>query len=151
MAWVEEIRGQIVGLDSAPLIYFVERNPTYFETVAPFFEALEAGEFRVVTSILTLSEALVRPIRRDDAALVERYQAIILNTPGIIASPVSREIAEGAAEIRAVYGRVRTPDAVQLATALSGGAEFFLTNDAGIPDLPGLRMLRVDDLVGETG
>lgn len=151
MAWLEEIRGQIVGLDSAPLIYFVERNPTYFETVAPFFEALEAGEFRVVTSILTLSEVLVRPIRRDDAALVERYQAIILNTPGIITSPVSREIAEGAAEIRAVYGRVRTPDAVQLATALSGGAEFFLTNDAGIPDLPDLRMLRVDDLVGGTG
>lgn len=151
MAWLEDIRGQTVGLDSAPLIYFVERHPTYFDTVTPFFEALVAGEFRVVTSILTLSEALVQPIRRDDAALVERYQAIILNTPDIITIPVSREIAERAAAIRAAYRRVRAPDAVQLATALSGGAEFFLTNDADIPDLPDLQMLRVDELVEVRG
>lgn len=151
MAWLDEIRGKTVGLDTAPLIYYVERNATYVDTVRPFFAALDAGEFRVETSALTLAEVLVLPLRRKEAALVERYRDILLNTPGLAIRPVSREIAEGAAEIRAVYGRVRTPDAVQLATALSGGAEFFLTNDAGIPDLPDLRMLRVDDLVGGMG
>lgn len=151
MAWLEDIRGKTVGLDTAPLIYYVERNATYVDTVRPFFDALTAGEFRVETSALTLAEVLVLPLRRREAALVERYRDILLNTPGLAIRPVIREIAERAAAIRAAYRRVRTPDAVQLATALSGGAEFFLTNDAGIPDLPDLQMLRVDELVEVRG
>ncbi len=151
MAWLEDIRGKTVGLDTAPLIYYVERNSTYVDTVRPFFDALTAGEFRVETSALTLAEVLVLPLRRREAALVERYRDILLNTPMLAIRPVSREIAEGAAAIRAAYRRVRTPDAVQLATALSGGAEFFLTNDADIPDLPDLQMLRVDELVEVRG
>jgi len=29
MEWITQLQGQVVGLDSAPLIYFIEENPTY--------------------------------------------------------------------------------------------------------------------------
>jgi hypothetical protein len=29
MEWLAQLQGCIVGLDSAPLIYFIERNPIY--------------------------------------------------------------------------------------------------------------------------
>ena len=30
MEWLAQLQGQVVGLDSAPLIYFIEENPTHF-------------------------------------------------------------------------------------------------------------------------
>lgn len=44
-------------LDTAPIIYFVERNPQFVGLVDPIFERLEA-EIIAVTSGITLSECL---------------------------------------------------------------------------------------------
>jgi hypothetical protein len=52
MEWLAQLQGQVVGLDSAPLIYFIEENPTYLEMTDAFFEAMVRGEFRVVTSVV---------------------------------------------------------------------------------------------------
>jgi hypothetical protein len=41
MEWVNALQGSVVGLDTAPLIYFIEENPTYVKIVDPFFEADE--------------------------------------------------------------------------------------------------------------
>lgn len=151
MAWLDELRGRVVGLDTAPLIYHVEEKQPYVDTVRPFFAALTAGEFRVVTSVLTLSEALVQPVRHNDTHLAARYRSILLNTPGLLTMPVCTEIVERATDIRAAHRNVRLPVAVQLATALIGGADFFLTNDIALPPLPGLKMLVVEDLLGASG
>lgn len=63
MEWISKLRGMIVGLDTAPLIYFIERHPVYLSFVRPFFQAMEIGEFEVVTSTLTLTEVLVHPYK----------------------------------------------------------------------------------------
>jgi len=59
MEWLKALRGTIVGLDTAPLIYFIEENPSYLPRVRPFFEAIDRGDIQVVTSVLTLTEVLV--------------------------------------------------------------------------------------------
>ena len=41
MEWVTALQGQVVGLDTTPLIYFIEENPTYLETIRPFFVAMD--------------------------------------------------------------------------------------------------------------
>ena len=64
MEWVTGLRGAVVGLDTAPLIYYIEENPDYLSVVQPFFEAMDRGEFHVVTSAVTLLEVLVHPLRR---------------------------------------------------------------------------------------
>jgi hypothetical protein len=39
------MQGKTVGLDTAPLIYFIEENPAYMETVLLFFEAMDKDNF----------------------------------------------------------------------------------------------------------
>jgi predicted nucleic acid-binding protein len=55
-------------------------------------------------------------------------------------------IAEQAAGLRASTN-LRALDAIQLAAALSRGAPFFLTNDRRLPQVQGINLLVLDDLV----
>jgi hypothetical protein len=73
VGWVDVLKGSIVGLDTAPLIYFTEENSAYSSVVDPFFEALGRGEITVVTSVVTLLEALVLPLKHGGKVLVQKY------------------------------------------------------------------------------
>jgi hypothetical protein len=46
-------------LDSAPVIYYVERNSRYFAIVDVIFELIFDGSLMAVTSPVTLAECLV--------------------------------------------------------------------------------------------
>jgi hypothetical protein len=67
--WLSDLKGKTVGLDTTPLIYFIEENPVYIETVKLFFEAMEKGDFTVITSTVTLLEDLVHPLRSNNTKL----------------------------------------------------------------------------------
>ena len=145
MEWLVALRGQVVGLDTAPLIYFIEENPIYLATVRPFFEAMDRGEFSVITSMVTLLEVLVHPFRCGDADLAQQYRDVLLHADHLTTSGLSQDIAEEAARLRAMYN-LRTPDAIQFATAVYTSAAYFLTNDDRYPRVPGLRILVLDTL-----
>lgn len=145
MGWIDSLRGNIVAIDTAPLIYFIEESPAYATVVDPFFEALQHGEFAVVTSVMSLLEALVVPLRRGDTDLARKYRDILSETRGLTTMSIFSSIAEEAAKLRASYN-IRTPDAIQMATATFARAKFFLTNDKRLPSLPGLQVLVLDDL-----
>ena len=147
MGWVDPLRGEVVGLDTAPLIYFIEKNPAYLEAVRPFFEGIDQGEFSAVTSIITLLEVLVHPFRRGDAALAQQYRDILLNAQGLSTISLSQAVVERAAQLRAAYN-VRTPDAIQIATAIHSGASYFLTNDTRLPSLPDVEVMVLEQVVG---
>ncbi|MGC1393611.1 MAG: PIN domain-containing protein [Coleofasciculaceae cyanobacterium] len=145
MEWLAQLQGQVVGLDSAPLIYFIEQNSTYLEMMRLFFRALNQGEFKVVTSVVTLSEVLVYPLRQGNTILAQQYRDILFDAEGFITIQVSADIAEIAAQLRAIHN-LRTPDAIQMATAIFEGASFFVTNDARLPSLPELEVLVLEEL-----
>jgi predicted nucleic acid-binding protein len=146
MGWIEQLYGQFVGLDTAPLIYFIERNPVYLSHIRPVFLAVERGDIRIVTSTLTLTEVLSHPIQRSDHELVQRYRNILLNSSGLTIVPVSTDIAIEAASLRAAHG-LKTPDAIQLATARRSGASALLTNDDDFASVNSLQILALDSLV----
>lgn len=146
MDWLDDLQGQIIALDTAPLIYFIEEHPKYTPTVTPFFNALATAQFQAITSVITLLEVLVLPYRSGNATLAAQYQEILLNTPSLTIQPLTPDIAEEAARIRALHG-IRTPDAIQLATAVLGSAKAILTNDTNLPAIPGLQVLVLDRLL----
>jgi hypothetical protein len=94
MEWLEALRGTVVGVDTAPLIYLIEENPIYLPFVRPFFEAVHRGEFRVTTSVLTLTEVLVHPMRHGDQELADQYRQILLQASEVTTVPVSEMVAE---------------------------------------------------------
>ncbi len=145
MEWIDDLRGKTIGLDTAPLIYFIEENPPYIETVRLFFEAMDRGDFLVVTSTVTLLEVLVHPLRSNNRELATEYRDILLNSR-LMTLEVSSAIAEQAAQLRAAYD-IRTPDAIQLSAALNAGATQFFTNDVRLPNIPSIQILSIDALL----
>ena len=115
MGWLKKLSGKTVALDTAPLIYYIEATPLFSERVQPFFEALEQAEFKVLTSTLTITESLVKPLRHGQLDKIAFFKEVLERYVDII--PATTQIAELAARLRATHN-LQTPDAIQLATAL---------------------------------
>lgn len=136
-----------VGLDTAIFIYYIEEQPEFMGLVAPLFDAVEAGSVSVVTSALTLLEVLVVPLRAGNVTLAAKYEDILTRSRGLRLVEIDRALLRSAAQLRAAYRSLRTPDALQLAAALHGGCSAFVTNDRDLPTLPGLRIVKLGDHV----
>lgn len=149
MEWVDALRGSVVGVDTAPLIYFIEENPRYLPHLRAFFDAVDKGHLRVVTSILTLTEVLIHPLRQGNSQLADHYRRILLHANNVKTLPVSAPIAEEAARLRAAHN-LRTPDSIQIATAINAGATSFLTNDTQLAGQLVPNILVLDHLLGES-
>ena len=119
---------RFLGFDSDCIIYFVDPNPAYDQRMMAIFQEVASGHIQGVTSTLTLTEGLVLPLRNGDAHLVQRYRQVLLHSSNFQVLPIDAVIAELAADLRARYN-LRTPDAVQAATALHAGCNAFLTNN----------------------
>jgi predicted nucleic acid-binding protein len=144
------LRGKTVGLDTAPLIFYIEDHPSYADLLAPFFEAVKSGEIRVVTSTVTLLEVLVHPLKHGDESLAHAYNDILLSSPNTLTVPVTPATAQTAAELR-VTSNLKTPDAIHLATAINHRADAFLTGDRDFGGFKLMKILRVRELVSRPG
>jgi predicted nucleic acid-binding protein len=78
-----------------------------------------------------MTELLVQPYRTGNEALVNRYYALLTQYPHLEWVAPDLAVADAAAQIRARY-RLRTPDSIQIATAMNAGATAFLSNDADL-------------------
>ena len=134
-----------LGFDTAPVIYFIEANPKYDALVTEIFQRITNGVMHGLTSVITLSEVLVQPIFKQQVLLQQEYRDLLLRGMNFETFPVTARIAERAAELRAQY-RLRTPDALQLATVIEAGGQAFLTNDAGLRRVTALPVLVLDEL-----
>ena len=59
--------------------------------------------------------------------------------------PITEEITEKAAQIRADYVSFKAMDALQLAAAVLTGCDIFLTNDKQLCQFTELRVVVIDD------
>ena len=146
MGFLEDVQGQTVALDTAPLIYLIEKHPTYHPVLKPVFSALATGQFTAVTATITLIETLVHPLRTNRPDLAQTYQDILLNAQNLTCYSLTPAISMQAAEVRTQYN-FRTPDAIQLATAVHASAPFFLTNDRKLQRFSQAQVVLVDDLL----
>jgi len=123
-------------VDSAPIIYFIERHPIFGPHFKPVFEAHAAGRLRLAVTTITLTELLTGPFRAGDEVLARKYRAVLESWRPV---PLDVDIAESAARLRASL-RLKLPDAVQAASALAINAAALVTHDR---DFSRLRSLRV--------
>lgn len=144
MGLIEKLTNKAVFLDSAPLIYFMEENHTYISLLRNLFTANNNGAFIFKTSVVTLMEVLVHPMRHNEQTLAEQYQEILCNSSSIDIINIDIEIAVKTAWLRAKYA-LKTPDAIQLATALISSSDFFLTNDVRLKNIEEIEVLTLDD------
>jgi predicted nucleic acid-binding protein len=133
-----------LSLDTSVFIYFVERHPRYHGLCDPVFEAIENGNIRATTSALSLLEILVQPYRKKLDDLVLKFFALLTTYPNLHWVDLNVDIADTAARLRAEH-RLKTPDAIQAATAICSGATGFLCNDATFKRVKGIDTLLLED------
>ncbi len=143
MGLTEIVEQGPVAVDTALFIYLIEEHPRFLAPVRALFARADAGEIEIVTSALTLLEVLVVPLRAGDHVLAARYDALLTRSRGVRVVDLSRDQLRTAARLRAHYGTLRTPDALQLAAAISTGCHAFVTNDRRMPAPDGLRVLQL--------
>jgi len=85
----------------------------------------------------------VPPYRRGDLERVDQFYALLSTYPHLEWVAPTLEIADLAAQLRARHS-LRTPDAVQAATALLRGATAFVSNDAAFARVAGLDVVLLD-------
>jgi predicted nucleic acid-binding protein len=145
MGLIEKLRGKTVYLDTAPLVYYIEKNSLLFNSAEKLFSAHLNGEFLFLTSVLTLSEVLAQPAekRRDD--LRNQYELILTSSPNLTLLEVGVHEARIAASLKAQF-KLGLPDALHLATAIENNADYFLTNDKRIPKTVPIELILLSDV-----
>ncbi len=134
-----------IYIDTTPLIYLVERNPDYFANMLGIVDYIETEQLQVFTSVITLAEILVQPLKLGNIDIAQEYHDILFDRQEYTMVAITAEIAISAAAIRARYG-LRTPDAMHAATAIQSECDAILTNDRDFRRVQDLNVLVVDEL-----
>ncbi len=135
---------RVIGLDSMAFIYHLEGSREYGVLTRVLFARIEGGELSACTSVLSVAEVLTGALKAGDELLAQLYRQLFDLMPNLAVRPIDADCAPLAARLRAESG-LRTPDALQIAAAIQGGAEAFLTNDARLRPVPQLRVLLLSD------
>jgi predicted nucleic acid-binding protein len=143
---LDDLRGfRRLFLDSAPVIYFVEKHPVYYSLLKPIFNSFESGDVVAVTSPVTLAECLVLPMRAGRVSAIKAFSELLGGGHSAEFQPLGEQTARTAAGIRSRYN-VTLTDAFQIAAALEGDCDALLTNDKDLVRITELRVLLVDTL-----
>jgi predicted nucleic acid-binding protein len=95
--------------------------------------------------VITLTEVLVKPLRDGNRQAAEEYRRLLSSFPHLSIVEIDRPVARRAADLRAEHG-IRTPDALQIAAALSRSATGFVTNDEAVKRVRALEVLLLDEV-----
>ena len=131
-------RGRLL-VDSAPIIYYLEDHPEFSARYENIFLGAEAGDYELAITTVSLVEVLTGPLRQGNKTLAETYRAALTSPPGWCVVDLTPAIAHRAAQIRGMT-RLRTPDAIQLASALEISCMGLVTQDRdfrGLSETPG--------------
>jgi predicted nucleic acid-binding protein len=135
----------IVFLDTAPVIYFFEQHPDYFPALKSLFDHLYETNAQAITSIITYIELTTHPARQGKNQLVRKYRDYLTNSSNISLFPLDMDIADHVVDMRAKY-HFKTPDAIQLGTAVACGADYIITNDKAWQKFEEVKVLLIRDL-----
>jgi predicted nucleic acid-binding protein len=121
-------RHRRIAIDTSIFIYQLEANPRYLALADSIFAWVERAGHEAVTSTITMTELLVPSYRDDDERRTDEFYGLLSTYPNLRWIAPDLETADIAARIRAAY-KLRTPDALQAATAIQANATGFITND----------------------
>ena len=140
-------RHRLIALDTSVFIYQLEANARYLPLTDLIFSWLEGPDSKAVTSTITMTELLVQPYRDDsDDQRVDVFYSLLTTFPNLGWIAPKLEIADVAARLRALH-RLRTPDALQAATAEHSGATGLITNDTAFERVKTFETLVLDRLL----
>ncbi len=117
-----------VGLDSSVLIYHLEGLDPYANLTENIFAAIAEGFLSAVLSTVSVTELLVQPFSANQPEQIAAFERFLFSLPNMDLISPDYPIAREAARLRSKY-KIRTPDALLVATTINERADAFITND----------------------
>jgi predicted nucleic acid-binding protein len=140
------IVSESIFIDTAPFIYLVENNPTYYSRVSNFLiEEFSEKKSIFATSTITLAEFFVKPKLSNDTKTIDVFNSTIKEL-NISVFDLTKEIAEQSAELRAKYKFLKSFDSIQLATALHFNCSMLFSNDKVFKKINDIKTILVDEI-----
>ena len=142
-------KSRLIALDTSIFIYYIEKSTKYFDLLDKLFKKskLQADLLKITTSIITLIEVLTKPLAENQEHLANKYRDILLNSSNTYILELNNDIAEKSAVLKSKYKFLKTPDAIQLATAIYSNADLFLSNDKKLQNIHEINVAILDQLL----
>ncbi len=131
-------------------IYHLQDHPRYAMATQAIMDAWESGSAQGLTSVISLAEVLVKPLREKRQQAADDYRRLLRAFPNLRLLALTADIAEEAARLRALHG-LALPDMIQIASAVAEGAGGFVTNDPALQRITEIEVLLLDDVCPERG
>ena len=137
----------VIFLDTNVYVYALENEDLLGKKARELFTSISEKKPHIYTSVLTVAEVLTGVFKKGLEARIEEYLEFISGNGSIKVLDIDRKISIASAQLRAELelkkkNKLKTPDSLQLACALSVGSNKFVTADKNIPKkIGGTRVL----------
>jgi predicted nucleic acid-binding protein len=130
-----------IFVDSNIFIYHFEDSGARGLRATEILRRIGQRGDELMASALAIGEVLVKPIEYGNAILEAKYRAL-MRGPWVGLAPFDAVAGEIFARVRQDR-RIKTPDAIHLATAASAGCDLFITNDDRLSTVfvPGIKFI----------
>lgn len=134
-----------VYFDTAPLIYFLDRNDIFYERMRDFIFACIQNENQFYTSVLTDMEYSIFPRKNNDFDKINNYKNFMkrLNFKKI---DVNSEIVKIATDLMIKYNFLKQVDAIQISSCIFYKCDIFITNDKQLLQISEINSLYIETL-----
>jgi len=139
---VNGMKNKVLALDTNIFIYHFESNPQYIPFTSAIFTSFVKAANRGITSIISVLEVLSYPAPEK---LIKEREDDFKTLPHFTVYDINHKIGLEAARLRREY-KIRLPDAIQLATAIYGKADVFITNDAKIRNFNEVKVILLEEV-----
>ena len=136
---------ECVFVDTNPLIYLLDNVQPFVLPVKAFLLRHKNLNAEFYTSTVTDAEFFVKPIEENQLDKIDLYKNFLWNC-GFLKCYINDAIAEQAAKIRAKYKGIKLGDALQLASSIECGCNYFLTNDSRLKQVVEVNVVYLGDL-----
>lgn len=123
--------------DSCILIYRIQQISPWAEIIAGKLSP-QIDETQLCVTDLVRLECRLLPLREGNLELLQQFDRLFVQ-PGVVTVPLDAQVFNLATELRAQY-RLKTPDALHLAAAISSDCAEFWSNDDRLAQIAGSRI-----------
>jgi predicted nucleic acid-binding protein len=131
-------------LDACAIIYLIESQEQLGQKTRLLLTQALQNKAQLIVSRLSFLECRVLPLKTKDDDLLRLYNEFF-KLPSLQVIELTEDVINVATDLRASYSSsLRTPDALQLACALKGKADTFLTGDKKLSAIQEIEVLVIN-------
>jgi predicted nucleic acid-binding protein len=131
-------------LDACSIIYLIESQEQLGQKTRLLITQALQNKAQLIVSRLSFLECRVLPLKTKDDDLLRLYNGFF-KLPSLQVIELTEDVINVATDLRASYSSsLRTPDALQLACALKGKADTFLTGDKKLSAIQEIEVLVIN-------